>query len=64
MSTRGGGHLVEELAEEGVAAGAETGERLDRGEDQLRVVAEVTVRGERRARVGEELVSLGSLRPP
>ena len=33
-----GGHLVEELAEERVVAEADADERLDGGEDQLRVV--------------------------
>ena len=58
VSTRRGGHLVEELAEERVVAGADAGERLDGGEDQLRVVPELPVRGEHRPGVGEALVSL------
>ena len=62
VRTRFGGHLVEELAAERVVAGADAGQRLDRGEYQLRVAPELPVRGERRPCAGEVLVSLRSLR--
>ena len=57
MRARRGRQLFEELAEEGIVAGTDAGKRLDCSEDQLRIVAELPVRRERRSRVREAFVS-------